>query len=291
MTTLQAKITGNQPQAFRGNVGHDAVAMCDRHGAYELRSIELMGKTLTMQCPDCQKEISAKSQKYQDDRQALVRLNRVKKLLECAAIPPRFKTRRFENFSADTDAKRQALYTCRSMAVNFDTCLSHGTSVLMCGKPGTGKSHLAAAMAIEITQQGRSAVYTTVLRAVRSIKDTYRKDSQLTEQQAINAFIAPDFLILDEVGVQFGSESEKMYLFEILNGRYENQKPTAVITNLPPKEVERYLGERIIDRLSEGGGGTVIFDWESYRPKVVGDENLPKANPQPVNWESHKAVL
>ena len=48
----------------------------------------------------------------------------------------------------------------------------------------------------------------------------------------VAGFIRPDLLILDEVGVQFGSETEKMILFEIINGRYEQLKPTIVISNL-----------------------------------------------------------
>ena len=47
----------------------------------------------------------------------------------------------------------------------------------------------------------------------------------------VAGFIRPDLLILDEVGVQFGSETEKMILFEIINGRYEQLKPTIVISN------------------------------------------------------------
>lgn len=177
------------------------------------------------------------------------------------------------------------------MAEGFDDSLTHGTSLLMCGKPGTGKSHLAAAMAQAVIKQGRSAVYTSVLRAVRSIKDTYRKDSDITEQAAINAYVLPDLLILDEVGVQFGSETEKMYLFEILNGRYESLKPTIVITNLSPSEVSAYLGERIVDRLAEGGGGTLVFDWESYRSKVASDLALPTSPPKPVNWSSGRKAI
>ena len=268
---------------------------CSKHGDYLAKSVSLMGRCISTACPICQQERADNTKQVAQAMSATNRTSKIEKLLNNAAIPPRFKNRSFENFKSDTDDKRYAAGVCRSMAANFDNCLMHGTSFLFCGKPGTGKSHLAAAIASTIIHQGRSAVYTTVLRAIRSIKDTYRKDSDISEQKAINAFIAPDFLIIDEVGVQFGSETEKMYLFEILNGRYEHQKPTVLITNLSPKESAVFLGERVMDRLMEGGGGILVFNWESYRSKVASDPNLPVVNPQPVLWgntgESARRVI
>ena len=285
MTALATNNTVNPPLACPGSPMPDTeIVFCEKHGDYTAKRAEVMGKVFHTRCPVCQ--VEAAEEKTKQERMVLQQemTSRIESLTRQAAIPLRFASRTFDNFRADSQGKQKAMQICRSMAEGFDASLTHGTSLLMCGKPGTGKSHLAAAMAQAVIKQGRSAVYTSVLRAVRSIKDTYRKDSAITEQVAINAYILPDLLILDEVGVQFGSETEKMYLFEILNGRYESLKPTIVITNLSPSEVSVYLGERIMDRLAEGGGGTLIFDWESYRSKVAGDLVLPTTPPKPVNW-------
>jgi DNA replication protein DnaC len=61
-----------------------------------------------------------------------------------------------------------------------------------------------------------------------------------------------DLLILDEFGIQIGSEHEKMLLFRIINKRYENLKPTILISNLSPAEIKNFE-ERIFDRLKENG--------------------------------------
>ncbi|KAA6208087.1 ATP-binding protein, partial [Avibacterium paragallinarum] len=42
-------------------------------------------------------------------------------------------------------------------------------------------------------------------------------------------------------------------------------KPTILISNLSEDELSRYVGERIIDRMREGKGAVINFDWESYR--------------------------
>ena len=134
--------------------------------------------------------------------------------------------------------------------------------------PGTGKTHLAVGIALELMRQGRAAMFCTVMRAVRTVKETWRRDSEQSEAEAIRALVFPDLLILDEVGVQFGSEAEKLILFDVLNERYERCKATILLSNLTATEVKDYLGERVMDRMREDGGKVVVFDWESYRGRA-----------------------
>ena len=65
--------------------------------------------------------------------------------------------------------------------------------------------------------------------------------------------------------MQFGSDTEKMFMFDIIDGRYENMKPTILISNLNREGVAEIIGERVIDRLRDGGGECLSFDWESGR--------------------------
>ncbi|NHX33749.1 ATP-binding protein, partial [Escherichia coli] len=83
----------------------------------------------------------------------------------------------------------------------------------------------------------------------------------------IRIYTNPDLLIIDEVGVQFGSEAEKLILFEIINTRYERMKPTILISNQTREELGAFIGERVIDRMSDGGGCTLAFTWDSYRSR------------------------
>ena len=74
-----------------------------------------------------------------------------------------------------------------------------------------------------------------------------------------------DLLVIDEVGVQFGTDTEKMILFEILNERYENLKPTILISNLSIESLKKFTGDRVIDRMKENKGKVLIFNWNSAR--------------------------
>ncbi len=60
-----------------------------------------------------------------------------------------------------------------------------------------------------------------------------------------------------------------MILFEVINTRYESMKPTIIISNLALNELAGFIGERVIDRMNDGGGCTLTFTWGSYRSRMA----------------------
>ena len=79
----------------------------------------------------------------------------------------------------------------------------------------------------------------------------------------------PDLLILDEVGHQHGSDAERLTLFDVINARYEQCRPTLLITNLSLSGLREYLDDRPWRFCSEGGGRVLVFDWQSQRDKYL----------------------
>jgi DNA replication protein DnaC len=154
-------------------------------------------------------------------------------------------------------------------AHKFAQHMTRGTSVVFVGKPGTGKTHLSVGIGLAIMREGRTVRYVTVQRAVRRVKDTWHKESKERESDALRWMTEVDLLILDEVGVQFGSDFEKNLLFEVLNSRYESRRPSVILSNLSQPEVQNYLGERVVDRIREDGGRVMTFDWASHRRTAV----------------------
>jgi len=142
---------------------------------------------------------------------------------------------------------------------------SVGRSLIFVGKPGTGKTHLAVGIAHEVNRMGGASMYVEMIEMIRAIKETYRHTSNQTEREAISKFVKPDLLIIDEVGHQHGTQTEKMLFFDVINARYNKAKPVIIISNMTLEELKGYMDERIRDRLREGGGRALIFDWESYR--------------------------
>lgn len=238
--------------------------VCEKHGAFE--SHKFMRNHWT-KCPVCSAEQQREAERQDAEAKAAKERERIMRRINCAGIPERFVSRTLESFIVSTPAQAKALQFAEDYVSDFANIKTTGRSAVFVGKPGTGKTHLAAGICLSVIDKNIVA-FTTTLRAIRRIKDTWSKGSTETETQAVAALVTPDLLVLDEVGVQFGSEVEKMILFDVLNERYEKRKPTLLLSNLPMDEIKTYLGERIFDRLREDGGRFVVFDWESYRGKV-----------------------
>ena len=239
---------------------------CGIHGEYESRLI--CGRIWT-KCTKCAEEANQRDRELAAEKERESRIRRWELAMGRAGIPERFRDRSLESYVAETDGQKKALAFSTKYANEFDDVLKVGRCAIFCGRPGTGKNHLAIGIGLQVMEHGRTVLFTSVLRAVRRVKDTWRRDSEETETQAVAALAFPDLLILDEVGVQFGSEAEKLILFDILNERYEARKPTILISNLPLNEVKTFLGERIFDRMREDGGEVVPFTWESHRGRAA----------------------
>lgn len=239
--------------------------VCDHHGEFVSRNV--FGK-IWSRCPECETLRREKEQAEADAREREERRQRWERKLGTSGIPERFKTRTIANFIADSDGKRRALGFAKAYAANFgrDAAVT-GRSAVFVGKPGTGKTHLAVGIGVAAMAEGYSVLFCTVMRAIRRVKDTWG-NREASESSAIAALVEPDLLILDEVGAQFGSETERLIMFDVLNERYEKRKPCILLSNLSAEEVFAFLGERVLDRLKEDSGEVIPFDWESYRGRA-----------------------
>jgi DNA replication protein DnaC len=245
-------------------------AICKTHGPYKARVIDFgMGApTMTSRCPACSEEIRIKEDARKEREARHEREMKVARLKGASGIPVRFASRDFTGYSAVVPGQKIALSVCRTFAEAWPEKLAAGASLVLTGGPGTGKTHLACAVANSVMTDYLGAVaFGTVATLLRHIKDTYRKDSDRSEQAAINDLVRPDLLVVDEVGVQVGSEHEKLLMFEVLNSRYQELRPTILISNLSATELETFLGQRVMDRYRECGA-VIGFNWPSHRGRA-----------------------
>lgn len=231
---------------------------CAKHGQYQAnRQREDGTEECFGNCPRCRAEAGTKL------------------LVARAAIPMRFQDRTFANFVVENHGQREALSICQGYAETFAEHASRrGTCLMLIGNPGCGKTHLACAIAMHLQASGFTAMFMTVLEVIRKVRASWRSKDADAEDVVLKQLAALDLLVLDEVGVQYGTEAEQNTLFEVINRRYQDCRPTILLSNLPvtgengQPGLRDYLGVRAYDRMREGGGRVVAFDWESFRGRA-----------------------
>lgn len=252
----------------------DRAARCPEHGAFTSRNI--LGRVWSS-CPDCEAASHAEraASEAGDQRKHAEQLHQ--QLLSTSRIPARFVGRSFENFVAETDAQRHALTVARSYTEDFAANSRRGLGLVLAGMPGTGKSHLAAAILQALLP--RNVAYMTCMDVIRAVRETWRRDSERSESQVLRHLEQLDLLVIDEVGVQYGTDGEQTVLFDVLDRRYREVRPTVLLTNQDKAGFKTFIGERTFDRLVETTRW-VPFDWASYRPTARKLAAQPEGQPQ-----------
>lgn len=234
-------------------VESDDVAHCDKHGAYPQSMVDEQGvrRWFAGGCPACRKQ------------------DEVDRALSRAAISPRFAACTFESFVVESQEQAEAKRLCERFARPFAETLAAGRCLVMHGTPGTGKNHLAVAISREVMAQGYSALHTTAQEMITALRAGWGRNSGGDGEAARKAFCSVDLLCIDEVGRTYGGAGERVELFSVLDARYRAMKPTAIMSNGTPEEIEGFLGRALYDRLREAGGIRIAMTWPSVRRRAM----------------------
>lgn len=222
-------------------------------------------RSVWAKCPVCAADEQAVRDAEEQARAKAEAEARHRRMINQACIPARFERCSFDNFIADSDAQRQALTVAREYVEDFGENARRGATLVFSGKPGTGKSHLAGAILRALLSS--NVRYITCLDMIRAVRDTWRRDSERSETQMLNYFERLDLLVIDEVGMQYGTEGEQTILFDVLDRRYRELQPVVLLTNQDKDGFKGYVGDRTYDRLRETCRW-VAFDWLSHRPQA-----------------------
>jgi len=133
------------------------------------------------------------------------------------------------------------------------------------GGVGTGKTWIACGLLVDALEKGYSGIYSTAKAYTGKVKETYRKDAREAESDVLARCSSVDLLVVDEIGRQFETANEHLYLFDLVNERYNRNKPTIFLTNLDGEEFKTFVGDAILDRLKEGGSVILGLNWPSRR--------------------------
>lgn len=205
-------------------------------------------------------------------REEEARRRMVEKQLADSGMKKRFLSRRFENFVTDTPGRKSAFRTAKEYADNFEAHKANGDGLYIEGTFGTGKTHLAAAIAIQLMEQGHGVIFKTADDMLRDIKATF-DDRGNEEQAVIDKLKRCELLVIDDIGKEQATDWSTAQLYAIINDRYESQRPVIITTNFnendlvaveSPKGVGTHRIKAILSRLHETCGA-MTMDWQDWR--------------------------
>ncbi len=161
---------------------------------------------------------------------------------------------RFDNFKLDYYPDGAGISPRRRMESVLGYCKEYADdfslkspSLLLYGKTGLGKTHLSLAIAGKAVEAGYGVIYMTAQNLFNRLEREKfgRGDGENTEQSILDC----DLLIIDDLGSEFSTQLTVSALYNIVNCRGLEEKPTIISTNLVPDELKNTYSDRIASRI------------------------------------------
>jgi DNA replication protein DnaC len=154
--------------------------------------------------------------------------------------------------------------------------VSQGGLVAFLGGRGTGKTQMAA----EIAKEGnwsrdkgewngnamvanKTAIYRRAMDIFLDLRD---RSAGHSEQAVLKKLTYCGLLVIDEFQERGETPFEDRIIINLLDKRYNDQRPTILIANLDRAGLSAMLSPSVKDRMRENGR-SFLFDWKSYRAK------------------------
>lgn len=175
------------------------------------------------------------------------------KLIKKAHIPFIFSKFRAADFLKDGRGDRNP-----KALIAAEDAIFGDKNLFVYGGSGTGKTMLAAIIAIERAYEGKPSLFANVpdvLDDLRDFNQSSKYADSLTPQDKLNRIYGTSCLILDDLGAEKASDWTCETLFKVINRRYNDGKQLVITSNFDIDQLQRRMnytaGDRIIRRICD----------------------------------------
>ena len=186
---------------------------------------------------------------------------RAQSLLTAARIPRRYEHCELASYTTDFPGADRSLEFAHLSALKFaqEYDPRDGTGLLIIGKIGTGKTHLAVGITKDlILNKGISCLFYDYRELLKEIQNSYNPTVKTTELDVLRPVFETDVLVLDELGAVKPTEWVWDTVSLILNSRYNDNRTTIITTNFE-------------DQPAAGVNGSVSIARAATRSETLGD--------------------
>ena len=272
MENLGASILSLIPMNIENTyMGEDGILYCTKCHTRRstIEPVPMFGKRMPVIC-ECMKEAERKEEEKKAQQEKMDKLD---KLRGASLLGDRYKDTTFDKTDLDrpTDFQK-AFQRCRKYCQIPDQALENGYGMYIYGDSGTGKTHLTACMCNELMSHMHQCLFTNFFEISKLIRSTWNGNT--ASEDVIRRICEVDFLFLDDLGTEMVTKNgEDNWLqgqvFDIINKRYNNRKPTIFSSNYSMNELitDRGLMKKTVDRIGEMSTAMIKLSGESYRRK------------------------
>lgn len=232
---------------------------CKTHGEYISKGFVIpafgdrMPKLIWSGCNDCALDAERKEESLKKREEARNRQLRIEEKLRRSGIPKRFLGISLQKIVPRQEQQKIALYKAILFFEKIKSHPSEDFNVVFSGAPMSGKSHFAAAIALAVINNFGTAFFASAKEIALMIRARWSDPNAIGEQEALKMLSMFDLLVIDDVGSTRLYKYELDSLYSVIDGRFNDLKPT-IVTTIADKDGFKFaIGEHNYRRLCAGG--------------------------------------